>query len=628
MLLEKIHKPSDLKKLSVSELNELAGEIREYIIDVVSAKGGHIASSLGVVDLTLALHYVFNTPKDKLIWDVGHQCYTHKIITGRRDNFKTLRTLKGLSGFPKPNESVYDTYCTGHSSTSLSLAIGEAVANEILNKKIKVVAVIGDGSIGGGMAFEALNQIGHLKKDVIIILNDNEHSISKNVGALSHYLMKMITDPLYNRMRKRSFEWIKKIPRYGRRISGFFIKLEEILKGVITPGIFFEELGIRYFGPVDGHDIGSLIEILSRIRKINAGPKILHVITKKGKGYEPAEKDPPRFHGIGPFDKKTGIPVCNDQLSFSEVIGKTLAHISTIDKKVVAITAAMKLGTGLSEFEKVAGDRLFDVGIAEQHAVTFAGALASNGLKPFISIYSTFLQRAIDQLIHDIGIMKMPIRLLIDRAGIVGDDGETHHGLFDISIIKNIPNFIFLAPSSGEELRDMLYYALTYDRGPIAIRYPRGKTNSRNLKFDRSNRFIPGKIKQLTGGKDIAIFALGDMVDTALKLHKLLQDKKIAGSVINLLSIKPLDVNGIEKIIKNTNYYITIENGMISGGIGEYILSKIQAPLRERCLFSAGFPDEFVGHGKNEELFKKYDIDAGALSLRIAKKIGTVRKHK
>jgi 1-deoxy-D-xylulose-5-phosphate synthase len=628
VLLEKINKPSDLKKLNISELNELAGEIRNYIIDVVSIKGGHIASSLGVVDLTLALHYVFNAPKDKIIWDVGHQCYAHKIVTGRKDDFKTLRTLNGLSGFPKPGESVYDAYCTGHSSTSLSLAIGEAVANDLLKKNSKVIAVIGDGSIGGGMAFEALNQIGHLKKDVIIILNDNEHSISKNVGGLSRYLMKMITDPLYNRMRKRSFEWIKKIPRFGNTLTNFFIKVEEALKGVITPGIFFEELGIRYFGPVDGHDIGSLIDIFSRIKKINSGPKILHVITKKGKGYEPAEKDPPKFHGIGPFDKKTGIPVSKNQLSFSDVMGKTLAHISTIDKKVVAITAAMKLGTGLSEFEKKAGDRLFDVGIAEQHAITFAGALALNGLKPFISIYSTFLQRAVDQLIHDVGIMKMPIKLLIDRAGIVGNDGETHHGLFDISIIKNIPHFILLAPSNGEELRDMLYFALNYDKGPIAIRYPRGNANSPDLKFNKFNKFIPGKIKQLTKGKDIAIFAIGDMVDTALKLNKLLQDKKIESSIVNLMSIKPLDLNGIEKLIKNTKHYITMENGAMSGGIGEYILSNIQGNLRNKFLFSAGFPDEFIGHGKNAELFKKYNIDAGSLCLNIIKKIGKIKKLK
>ena len=628
MLLNNIKKPSDIKKLSVLQLNELAKEVREYMVEVVSVKGGHIASSLGVVDLTLALHYVFNTPKDKIIWDVGHQCYAHKIITGRKDEFKTLRTLNGLSGFPKPSESIHDSFCTGHSSTSLSLAIGEAVANDLLNKKSKVVAVIGDGSIGAGMAFEALNQIGHLKKDVIIILNDNEHSISKNVGALSKYLMKMITDPLYNKMRKRSFEWIKKIPKYGITIAKFFIRVEEALKGVIIPGILFEELGIRYFGPVDGHNIELLIEILSRIKTINSGPKLLHIITKKGKGYEHAEKDPQKFHGIGPFDKNTGISLKNKQLSYSDVAGKTLAHISTIDKKVVAVTAAMKLGTGLSEFEKKAGDRLFDVGIAEQHAVTFAGALASSGLKPFVSIYSTFLQRAVDQLIHDVGIMKMPIKLLIDRAGIVGDDGETHHGLFDISLIKNIPNFIFLAPSNGEELRDMLYFARNYNKGPVAIRYPRGNANSPDLKFDKFNNFLPGKIKQLTKGKDIAIFALGDMVEIALQLNKILKEKKLGSSVINLLSIKPLDLKGIEKVIKNTRCCITLENGHISGGIGENILSIIQNNLRDKCLFNAGFPDSFICHGSNPELFKQYGIDAESLYRKIIKKIGNTNKRK
>ncbi len=619
MLLDTLSKPSDLKKMSLADLQKLAEEIREYIIDVVSENGGHIASSLGVVEITLALHYVFNTPADKIIWDVGHQCYAHKIITGRRNEFKTLRKLDGISGFPKISESVYDSFCTGHSSTSLSLAIGEAVANDLLKSNNKVVAVIGDGSIAGGMAFEALNHIGHLKKDVIIILNDNEHSISKNVGALSHYLLKMITDPLYNRMRKRSFESIKKIPKYGDTISDFLYKVEEALKGVIVPGLFFEELGIRYFGPVNGHSLDSLIDIFSRIKDMNAGPKIVHVITKKGKGFAHAEKDPQKFHGIGPFDKKTGIAKKGGNLSFSQVTGKTLAHISTIDDKVIGITAAMKLGTGLSEFEKAAPGRVFDVGIAEQHAITFAGALASRGLKPFVSIYSTFLQRAIDQLIHDVGIMQMPIKLLIDRAGISGDDGETHHGLFDISLLKNIPNFIFLAPSNGEELRDMLYYALNYNEGPLAIRYPKGSAGVTDLNFDEFNNFILGKLKQLTHGKDIAILAAGDMLGTALELHQLLEESGLESSVANLLSIKPLDIQGIESLIKETRFFITLENGIITGGLGEYILSNIQSELRNKFLFPVGFPDEFIVHGNNNELFRKYGIDAGSLHDRILK---------
>ncbi len=620
-MLERINNVSDIRYLDFEELEELAEDIRKYIVDVVSTNGGHIAPSLGVVDLTVALHYVFKTPKDKIIWDVGHQTYAHKIITDRKDAFKTIRTFGGLSGFPKRSESPFDVYDTGHSSTSLSLALGEAVGRDIKKEKYDVVAVIGDGSIAGGMAFEALNQIGHLERNVIIILNDNEHFICRNVGALSRSLMKMITTSLYNRLRKRSYELIKKIPRYGDNIYDFFYKIEGSLKGVFIPGIFFEELGIRYFGPVNGHDIPLLTNILSRLKHINSGPRILHVITKKGKGYAPAEKNPAIFHGIGPFDKKTGIPRSKKVISFSEVAGKTLADISKNDKNVIAITAAMKLGTGLCEFEKKAPDRLFDVGMAEQHALTFAAALASKGLRPFVSVYSTFLQRAIDQLIHDIGIMNLPVRLLIDRAGIVGDDGETHHGLFDISIIKNIPNFVFLAPSNGLELRDMLYFASKYDDGPIAIRYPRGSANSARLRFNGANNFELGKSQVLTEGKDIAILALGDMVDVALELHDLLKEEQVESSVVNLLSIKPLDLEGIEKVTDETAFFITMENGVISGGVGEYIISKIKGNLRGKFLFSVGFPDEFITHGKTGDLFKKYSMDAGSLCGRIVKHI-------
>ncbi|MDY6934365.1 MAG: 1-deoxy-D-xylulose-5-phosphate synthase [Spirochaetota bacterium] len=617
MLLDSIKNISDFRKLDVQELNTLSNEIREYIIDVVSTNGGHLSSSLGVVELTIALHYVLNTPKDKIIWDVGHQCYAHKIITNRKNEFEQLRRFGGISGFPKISESLFDVYNTGHSSTSLSLALGEAVGRDLSREKYKVVAVIGDGSLTGGMAFEALNQIGHMKRDIIIILNDNEHFISNNVGALSRSLMRMITGSLYNRLRKRSYEVIKRIPRSGHSIYDFFYRMEESLKGMVIPGIFFEELGIRYFGPIDGHNIKLLINIISRIKQINSGPRILHVITKKGKGYDPAERNPAKFHGVGPFDRKAGVSKSSKKLSYSEIVGKTLAEISKSDKKVIAITAAMKLGTGLYEFEKRAPNRFFDVGIAEQHAITFAGALASKGLKPFVSIYSTFLQRAVDQLIHDIAIMNLPIRLLIDRAGIVGRDGETHHGLFDISIIKSIPNFVFLAPSNGTELRDMLYFAYEYNDGPIAIRYPKGNANSDELKVNEFNEFILGKSKRLTNGKDIAIFALGDMVDIALQLNKLLKREEIGSSVVNLLSIKPLDIKGIERVIRNTRYFVTMENGSIVGGISEYIIANIDGCLRDKFLFPIGFPDEFITHGDNADLFKKYGIDSGSLLQRL-----------
>ncbi len=627
MLLESIRTVTDLRRLSIGQIDELAEEIRACIIDVVSENGGHLASSLGVVELTLAMHYVFNTPADKIIWDVGHQSYTHKIVTGRLREFKTLRRYRGLSGFPKRAESVFDAFNTGHSSTSLSLALGEAVGRDLLHEKYKVIAVIGDGSLTGGMAFEALNQIGHLKKDLIIILNDNEHSISKNVGAMSEYLMRIITGPLYNRLRKSSIDYIRRIPRYGNAIYDFIYRMQAGLKGILVPGHLFEEMGIRYFGPVDGHNTERLVEILGRIRDINAGPKLLHVITRKGRGYLPAEKDPARFHGIGPFDRETGRPKSPPRCSFSEITGKTLAEISRKDRRVVAVTAAMKLGTGLYEFEKKAHSRFFDVGIAEQHAVTFAAAMASKGFKPFVSIYSTFLQRAIDQIIHDVGVMNLPVRLLVDRAGIVGDDGETHHGMFDVALLKNIPNFTLLAPSSGAELRDMLYYASRDQAGPLAIRYPRGGIPEGSIDVTKPRPFAPGKIQEIKKGSDVAIFALGDMVSVAIEAHGLLEKEKISASVVNLLSIKPLDTAGIERVLKRSASFITIENGSITGGVGEYLLASVSGEARAKLLFSAGFPDKFIGHGGNADLFAEYGLDAHSIAKRIMQHLGRKPAH-
>jgi len=627
VLLESIRTVTDLRRLSIGQIDELAEEIRACIIDVVSENGGHLASSLGVVELTLAMHYVFNTPADKIIWDVGHQSYTHKIITGRLREFKTLRRYRGLSGFPKRAESVFDAFNTGHSSTSLSLALGEAVGRDLLHEKYKVIAVIGDGSLTGGMAFEALNQIGHLKKDLIIILNDNEHSISKNVGAMSEYLMRIITGPLYNRLRKSSIDYIRRIPRYGNAIYDFIYRMQAGLKGILVPGHLFEEMGIRYFGPVDGHNTERLVEILGRIRDINAGPKLLHVITRKGRGYLPAEKDPARFHGIGPFDRETGRPKSPPRCSFSEITGKTLAEISRRDRRVVAVTAAMKLGTGLYEFEKKAHSRFFDVGIAEQHAVTFAAAMASKGFKPFVSIYSTFLQRAIDQIIHDVGVMNLPVRLLVDRAGIVGDDGETHHGMFDVALLKNIPNFTLLAPSSGAELRDMLYYASRDQAGPLAIRYPRGGIPEGSIDVKKPRPFAPGKIQEVRKGRDVAIFALGDMVGVAIEAHALLEKAKISASVVNLLSIKPLDTAGIERVLKRSASFITLENGSITGGVGEYLLASVSGQARAKLLFTAGFPDKFIGHGGNADLFAEYGLDANSIAKRIMQHLGRKPAH-
>jgi 1-deoxy-D-xylulose-5-phosphate synthase len=618
MLLNKINYPSDLKKLSVKEMGELAEEIRQFMLDVISERGGHLASSLGVVELTIALHYVFNTPVDKIIWDVGHQSYSHKILTGRKDQFNTIRKHGGLSGFPKRNESPYDTYDVGHSSTSISLATGEAAGRDLNGDKYKIVAIIGDGSLTAGMAFEGLNHLGHIGKDVIVILNDNEHSISENVGALSSYMTEMRAGFFYNRFRKKSMQLIKGLPVIGKPLFNFIFRAFTSFKTFITPGQLFESLGLRYFGPVDGHNINDLIKILDRVKDINSGPKIVHVLTKKGRGFVPAEDDPCSFHGTGPFDRDTGSKKTGAGAeSYSSVVGRTLASIAKKDSKVVAVTAAMKEGTGLAEFEKVAPQRLFDVGIAEQHAVTFSAAMASTGLKPFVPIYSTFYQRAYDQVIHDVAIMNLPVRFLIDRAGIVGDDGETHHGLFDISMFRAVPNIELFAPSNGEELRDLLYYAWQKNDGPVAIRYPRGSSGSVNLNVDECNEFKPGKIKLLTKGNDAAIIAVGDMVSIALETAALLKKRGLGVTVVNLLSIKPLDINGLSKVIERCGRFITLENGFANGGADEYIYSLLEPGLCGKRISAGAFPEKFIHHGTAMELFSDCGMDSASLADKI-----------
>ncbi|HRU66251.1 MAG TPA: 1-deoxy-D-xylulose-5-phosphate synthase [Spirochaetota bacterium] len=617
-MLDKVNYPADIKKLSLVELEELAREIRHYMLQVVSETGGHLASSLGAVELTIALHYVFNTPEDKIIWDVGHQAYSHKILTGRKEKFKTIRRFGGLSGFPKRKESPYDSYDVGHSSTSISLAVGEAAGRDLLQRDYKIVAVIGDGSLTGGMAFEGLNHLGHIGKDVIVVLNDNEQSISENVGALSRYLTEMISGSLYNTFRKKSMKFVKGIPIIGKPIFEFAYRAIASFKNFIIPGQLFEDMGLRYFGPVDGHNLSELIKIFDRVKDINSGPKLVHVLTKKGRGFVHAETDPCTFHGTGPFDIETGhSKKKGGEESFSSVAGRTLAHIAKLDDAVVAVTAAMKEGTGLVVFEDVAPDRLFDVGIAEQHAVTFSAAMASSGLKPFVSIYSTFYQRAYDQIIHDVAIMNLPVRFLIDRAGIVGDDGETHHGLFDISMFRNVPNIEFFAPSNGEELRNAIYYAWNRNDGPTAIRYPRGSSLTIGLDVTKAGSFFPGKAKILSKGKDVAIIAVGDMLGVAIKTEEILKAKGIEATVINLLSIKPLDTETIIEAIKSCRGFITMENGYINGGIGEHIYSLLPAELCVKRLFACGFPDVFVTHGTFDELLREYKLDHSSVAQRI-----------
>jgi len=618
MILDKVNYPADIKKLSLVELEELAREIRHYMLQVVSETGGHLASSLGAVELTIALHYVFNTPEDKIIWDVGHQAYSHKILTGRKEKFKTIRRFGGLSGFPKRKESPYDSYDVGHSSTSISLAVGEAAGRDLLQRDYKIVAVIGDGSLTGGMAFEGLNHLGHIGKDVIVVLNDNEQSISENVGALSRYLTEMISGSLYNTFRKKSMKFVKGIPIIGKPIFEFAYRAIASFKNFIIPGQLFEDMGLRYFGPVDGHNLSELIKIFDRVKDINSGPKLVHVLTKKGRGFVHAETDPCTFHGTGPFDIETGhSKKKGGEESFSSVAGRTLAHIAKLDDTVVAVTAAMKEGTGLAVFEDVAPERLFDVGIAEQHAVTFSAAMASSGLKPFVSIYSTFYQRAYDQIIHDVAIMNLPVRFLIDRAGIVGDDGETHHGLFDISMFRNVPNIEFFAPSNGEELRNAIYYAWNRNDGPTAIRYPRGSSLTIGLDVTKAGSFFPGKAKILSKGKDVAIIAVGDMLGVAIKTEEILKAKGIEATIINLLSIKPLDTETIIEAIKSCRGFITMENGYINGGIGEQIYSLLPAELCVKRLFACGFPDVFVTHGTFDELLREYKLDHSSVAQRI-----------
>jgi len=612
-LLDSINSPADLRKLNIEELPTLAQEIRKELIDIVSKQGGHLASSLGAVELTIALHYLYNTPEDTIIWDVGHQSYAHKLLTGRRDRFKTLRQLGGISGFPLRSESEYDAFTVGHSSTSISTALGLVTANDIKKDKRRVVVMIGDAALAGGMAFEALNHAGHTKKDIMVVLNDNEISISRTIGSLSGYLNSILTNPLYNRVRKNMQEIVKGIPVVGKGAFRAAKRFEEGLKNLVVPGILFEELGFRYFGPVDGHDINKITSTLRNLKGLRE-PIILHVLTKKGKGYKFAEKRPAVFHGTGPFDVKTGEAKKEKPqraTNFTEAFGKKAAELGKKDNKIVAITAAMPDGTGLCKFAKELPDRFFDVGIAEAHAVGFSAGLARGGLKPITAIYSTFLQRAYDQMIHDVSLQKLPVVFCLDRAGLVGEDGPTHHGIFDIAYLRHIPEMVVMAPGSPRELEAMLEFAVKENRA-IAIRYPRGK-------FDNDfpiSKIELGKSEVLKEGNDIAIFALGSMVAPALVAAEELN--KIASvKVINARFVKPLDEELLEAVLSHTKKIVTIEEGVINGGFGSAVAEFIEREkIKDITLEMIGLPDAFVEHGKREELLNKYNLSAeGIINL-------------
>lgn len=601
-LLSKVNNPYDLRKLREDVLPELAKELRSFLISSVSKTSGHFASGLGVVELTIALHYVYDTPKDKLIWDVGHQAYPHKILTDRRDQLNSIRKKNGLHPFLWRDESEYDVFSTGHASTSISEALGLAISNRLLNKDEKVVAVIGDGALTGGVAFEALNHAGGLGENMLIILNDNEMSISESVGSLSKHLAKWLSSPSYAKIVESSQNVLSNLPI----LKDFAKRAQEHIKGMVTPGTLFEEFGFNYVGPIDGHDLPTLISVLRNMRELS-GPQILHIATKKGKGYLPAEENPTKYHGVPKFDPPKGIEVTKKLgvMGYSELFGKWLCEKAKNDKRLVAITPAMCEGSGMSEFSKTYSDRYFDVAIAEQHAILLSSALSRGGLKPVVSVYSTFLQRAYDQLIHDIAIQDLPIVLTIDRAGIVGPDGPTHQGVFDISFIKAIPNFVFLAPSNLSELWQMLNSAYDYDH-PVAIRYPKGQGNIDEVKMDDSK--LPfGKAQILKEGKDICIMVFGPLVWNVLKICN---EKNAQFTIVNMRSIKPLDYDLIKKMAESHKHIITIEDGVTLGGIGETIASFVQETTSNCKVHSLGVGDEFVEQGEIEECFARYHMDS------------------
>jgi len=614
-MLEKIKSPLDLKDLKMEELNNLASEIRERILDVVSKNGGHCAPNLGVVELTIALLKVFNPPRDRIIWDVSHQTYGYKLLTGRNEGFETLRQFGGISGFLKRDESIYDAFGAGHASTSLSAALGFAMARDKNGDDYEVVAVIGDGALSGGMAMEGLNQIGYHNNDLIIILNDNKMSIAENIGGMREYLTRLQSAEIYNKVAEDAWNLLEKLPEaLSKRAKRAARKLSEGLKNLIVPNIVFEELGISYYGPVDGHNIPELIMLLTRIKKIK-GAKLLHVITEKGRGYKPAEEKPTLFHGIGPFDKVNGELIEKEGAkTYSSIFGEAIVEEARENSDLIAITAAMTKGTGLTEFSEEFPDRFFDVGIAEQHAVTFAGGLAASGLHPVCAIYSTFLQRAFDQIIHDIAIQRLPVIFCLDRGGLVGGDGATHQGAFDISYLRIIPNMVVMAPRDEVELKRMLKTAVLYKDGPIAMRYPREKV----LGIPFTDKITPitiGKGKVLREGSEPLILAIGPIVYKILKIARECDD--INPTVVDARFVKPLDEELILNLARESNKIITVEDNVITGGFGSAVLELLTTNGMKKDILRIGIPDQFIAHGNKEELLESIGIGINDLRERI-----------
>lgn len=611
--LKDIHSPEDIRELSIEQLTTIAEEIRQQIITTVSRNGGHLAPSLGVVELTLALHHVFNTPQDKLIWDVGHQSYAHKLITGRRDDFHTLRQYKGLSGFPKKDESEYDAFETGHAATSISAALGMTMAKDIQQCNDRAIAVIGDGSMTSGMAFEALNHAGDLNRNLIVILNDNEMSISPNVGAISSFLSRKLSGRTMRAVKNHLGERLGSFSNVGENILQVLKKSEESFKSFFTPGMLFEAFKFDYIGPIPGHDLDELIEAFETVRENISGPVLIHVLTTKGKGYGPAENNPGTYHGLGPFDIETGVPIkTSSSISYTEVFGKTMVSMAEKNNKLVAISAAMVTGTGLSEFAEKYPDRFYDVGIAEQHAVTFAAGLAAEGLHPVVAIYSSFFQRALDQIIHDVCIPNLPVTLAIDRGGVVGDDGSTHHGVFDICYLRFIPNMVLMAPKDEEELQHLLYTAVQHN-GPTAIRYPRGAGPGKDCVNEYTE--IPiGTAELLVEGSDLLLLPVGNRVQEAIEAVEGLAKVGIDAAVINPRFIKPLDDKLICRWAEKTGRLLTIEDNCMQGGFGSAVmemLSRKNLYHIKTCML--GHPDNFIEHGPQSVLLKNNNLDSASI---------------
>ena len=620
--LQQIKSPDDIRQLKIPELKVLAQEIREELIQVVSENGGHLAPNLGVVELTLALHMVFHTPEDKIIWDVGHQSYVHKLLTGRYEQFHTVRTLNGLSGFPKRSESVHDAFGAGHSSTSISAAVGFAKARDLRGDNNNVIAVIGDGAMTGGMAFEALENAGQMGSNLIVILNDNEMSIDPNVGAMAEYLSRARSNPAYTKSKEDVEELLKKIPGIGDKMFKAADRLKDSLKYLLVPGVLFEEFGFKYYGPVNGHDLSALMAVLENVKGMDR-PVLIHVETKKGKGYAPAEKNPDLFHGVSPFHIQTGELKKKAVLpSYTSVFGKTLAQLGAQDNRIVGITAAMGKGTGINVFQEQFPDRTIDVGIAEEHAVTMAAAMALDGYKPVVAIYSTFLQRAYDQVMHDVALQNAPVVFCLDRAGLVGDDGPTHHGIFDISYLRHIPNMVCMAPKDENELRHMLYSALSYDC-PVAVRYPRGE--GLGVPMDEALQILPlGKAEVLQEGSRITLLALGSMVHIAQEAAaRISEEAGITPTVINARFAKPLDAETILRYAAQDTLLVTLEEHAVTGGFGSAVLELFnQHGMDTRNVMTIGIADSFVQHGNTARLKEMQGLDTDSIVAKIKERLG------